>query len=104
MRTLFARAAWLVATAVALAPGCSLDNQEGPEVTCEDLECGRVNACHDGIIAQCLDGQNVRYFVCFEDGRDVCDETWQIPGQYRCDEFATDCEGCRPERVEGCGP
>jgi len=85
-----------------LAPGCSLQNQEGPDVTCADLECGRINACRDGIIAQCLDGQTVRYHVCFDDGEDVCEEDWQTPGAYRCLEFATDCEGCRPERVDGC--
>jgi len=45
----------------------------------------------------------VRYHVCFEGGDDICDESWQTEGEYRCLEFATDCEGCRPERVEGCG-
>ncbi len=78
---------------------CSLDNQEGPLVTCEDLQCGRVNACQDGIIAQCADGRNVRYHVCGTE--DVCSETWQLPGQYRCEVEITDCEGCRPER-SGC--
>ena len=85
-----------------LGPGCSLQNQDGPDVTCADLECGRVNACRDGIIAQCLDGQNVRYVVCDDDDDALCDERWQTPGAYRCFEFGTDCEGCRPERVEGC--
>jgi hypothetical protein len=79
--------------------GCSLDNQEGPIVTCAELECGRINACAEGIIAQCVDGSNVVYRVCSTE--DICDAEWQIEGQYRCAEDATDCEGCRPER-EGC--
>jgi uncharacterized membrane protein YgcG len=94
----------LAAAAVPLAalPTCSLQNVEGPDVTCADLECGRINACRDGIIAQCLDGKTVRYDVCKASADDVCEEDWQIPGQYRCLEFETDCEGCRPERVHGC--
>ena len=87
------------AGAVLSGSGCSLDNQEGPIVTCQDLECGRINACAEGIIAQCVDGQNVVYHVCSTE--DVCGEEWQIEGQYRCGEDVTDCEGCRPER-EGC--
>lgn len=79
--------------------GCSLDNQEGPDVTCADLKCGKVNACEDGIIAQCVDGKTVKWHVCSTD--DVCTATWQKEGQYRCTEEATDCEGCRPERA-GC--
>jgi hypothetical protein len=82
-------------------PACSRRNQEGPDVTCEDLECGRINACQDGIIAQCADGKNVRWHACPGD-RYVCDATWQIPGEFRCDASATDCEGCRPEKDEGC--
>ena len=93
--------AWLLLASAVGA--CSLSNREGPEVTCAELECGRVNACQDGIIAQCVDGETVRYHVCFEGGDDICDASWQIEGEYRCLEFATDCEGCRPERVEGCG-
>ena len=93
----------LVATLLTgTAWSCSLQNQEGPDVTCADLECGRINACQQGIIAQCVDGVNVRYHVCKSSGDDVCDEEWQTYGQYKCLEFATDCEGCRPERVEGC--
>lgn len=80
-------------------PACSLHNQDGPEVSCADMNCGQINACADGIIAQCLDGVTVRYRVCSSDN--VCDSDWQIPGQYRCSEDATDCEGCRPERT-GC--
>jgi hypothetical protein len=79
--------------------GCSLDNQEGPIVTCEDLECGRINACAEGIIAQCVDGRHVVYHVCSTE--DICGAEWQVAGQFRCAEDITDCEGCRPER-EGC--
>jgi hypothetical protein len=90
----------LVATAfVALFAACSLQNQEGPNVTCEDLDCGRINACEQGIIAQCVDGKTVKFRVCGTD--DVCGNTWQVTGQYKCTEEATDCEGCRPERT-GC--
>lgn len=81
---------------------CSLSNVEGPDVTCEDLACGRINACENGIIAQCLDGETVRWNVCTADAEDVCGEDWQIPGAYRCLESETDCEGCRPERIDGC--
>jgi hypothetical protein len=83
----------------AFASACSLQNQEGPNVTCAQLDCGRVNACEDGIIAQCVDGVTVKFRVCGSD--DVCGETWQITGQYKCTFDATDCEGCRPERM-GC--
>lgn len=79
---------------------CSADNREGPDVTCEDLACGRINACQEGIIAQCADGIVVRHRVCTDDT--VCEADWQEPGQYKCVENATDCEGCRPERVESC--
>jgi hypothetical protein len=93
-RATIASAAWIIALAA-----CSLGNQEGPLVTCAELECGRINACAEGIIAQCLDGVTVRYHVC--SGEDVCVSSWQIPGQYRCSFETTDCEGCRPERT-GC--
>lgn len=92
----------VVVLAAAYAPGCSLQNVEGPDVTCEDLECGRVNACGEGIIAQCADGQTVRWHVCTSDADDVCDEDWQVEGAYRCQESQLECEGCRPERVDGC--
>lgn len=80
-------------------PACSLLNQEGPEVTCEALLCGKINACREGIIAQCADGVTVKYHVCGTS--DVCKEAWQKEGQFRCTAEATDCEGCRPER-NGC--
>lgn len=79
-----------------LGASCSLQNQEGPDVTCAELGCGLVNACSDGIIAQCADGQTVRYHVCAANDDSVCDEDWQEPGYYRCDEYATVCEGCDP--------
>jgi hypothetical protein len=78
---------------------CSISNQEGPDVTCAELECGRLNACQEGIIAQCADGSTVQWRVC--DVVDVCKEEWQVEGSYRCSEDDTDCEGCRPERT-GC--
>lgn len=90
--------ALLAATALGLT-ACSLLNQEGPEVTCAELLCGKINACRQGIIAQCSDGVNVKYHVC--GSSDVCKETWQVEGAYKCTAEATDCEGCRPER-NGC--
>lgn len=83
-----------------VSAACSLQNQEGPDVTCADLECGRINQCADGIIAQCVDGVHVVFRVCGTD--DVCAETWQVTGQYKCTQDTTDCEGCRPERLDGC--
>lgn len=103
LRTSLGGLGLFVATLFATGPACSLQNREGPDVTCADLECGRINACQDGIIAQCLDGVTVRYHVCNSTDNDLCDESWQIDGQFRCLEFATDCEGCRPERTLGCG-
>jgi hypothetical protein len=103
------RLGWMIAIvalgaapAALFAPACSLQNVEGPDVTCADLECGRINACENGVIAQCVDGVTVKWDVCTSSGDDICVEDWQIPGQYRCLEFETDCEGCRPERVDGC--
>ncbi len=90
--------------AFGLAPivafSCSLQNQEGPEVDCAALECGRINACVEGIIAQCVNGETVRYHVCGT--TDICTAEWQTEGQYRCAFEDTDCEGCRPERTLGC--
>lgn len=97
-RNLLAAAACLVALVIAGA--CSKSNREGPDVTCEDLACGRINACQDGIIAQCVDGLVVRFQVCQDP--DICERDWQVPGEYTCDGEDTDCEGCRPERVQGC--
>jgi hypothetical protein len=90
----------LFAAPIIVGGACSLQNQEGPNVTCADLECGRINACEQGIIAQCVDGKTVVWRVCGTD--DVCAETWQVTGQYKCTFDATDCEGCRPTRTLGC--
>ena len=97
-------AAWLLALGLSagLLATCSLSNKEGPNVTCADLQCGRVNACQDGIIASCGDGVKMRWHVCTENAADICGEDWQTAGQYRCDEFDIECEGCRPERMAGC--
>jgi hypothetical protein len=91
----------LAAAAVfGLGAGCSLQNQEGPDVVCADLKCGQINACEQGIIAQCVDGVHVKYRVC--GSTDICGETWQVTGQFKCSQDATDCEGCRPDRTDGC--
>lgn len=93
---------WAIASIVACAGaavGCSLLNQEGPTVTCEELLCGKINACEDGIIAQCVDGQTLKYHAC--ELADACEQSWQVKGAYRCAVETTDCEGCRPER-DGC--
>ncbi len=87
--------------AIAASASCSLSNREGPDVTCADLECGRVNACEEGIIAQCVDGVTVRYHAC--SSAEVCEASWQEPGRFKCTYELTDCEGCRPERELGCG-
>ena len=50
----------VTALALLLGPSCSLENREGPQVTCADLDCGRANAFEQGIIAQCADGLTVR--------------------------------------------
>jgi hypothetical protein len=97
-RNILAALVW----AIPLVAACSLQNVDGPDVTCADLECGRINACEDGVIAQCADGQNVRWVVCTSDADDICDDDWQVPGAFRCFEAGSDCEGCRPERVAGC--
>ncbi len=93
--------AWAGLAALLAAPlaACSFRNREGPEVTCAELQCGRVNACEQGIIAQCADGVTVKYHVCSTDG--ACEATWQKSGAYRCAAEDTDCEGCRPE-TNGC--
>jgi hypothetical protein len=91
----------LLLLALVVAATCSLSNQVGPDVTCADLKCGQVNACQEGIIASCADGKTLKFHVCDENGQDICEEDWQRPGQYRCDEFDIECDGCRPER-KGC--
>lgn len=86
----------------ALVPTCSASNHEGPDVTCADLQCGRLNACKEGIIASCLDGKTVKFHVCFDNALDICDEDWQVAGQFKCEETAPDCESCQPGGP-GCG-
>jgi hypothetical protein len=86
----------LTALGLCSAAACSLENQLGPDVSCASLGCGQVNACADGIIAQCADGVTIRYHVCAADDDEICEQDWQVPGQYRCDEYGTDCEGCDP--------
>lgn len=98
--------ALVVAALAALAAlsfaACSGSNREGPLVTCEDLECGRINACEEGIIAGCVDGV-VRYHVCSTtNDPDICAGSWQTPGAFRCDQNALDCEGCNP-LLPACG-
>lgn len=88
-------------TLLIAAPTCSIGNHEGPDVSCEDLQCGKINACRDGIIASCADGKTVKFHVCLDTAQDICDEEWQVGGQFKCDEFMAECEGCRPERA-GC--
>ena len=58
MRRAFA--VFTLAMTLLLAWSGSLYYVEGPEVTCADLGCGQVNACANGIIAQCVDGKTVR--------------------------------------------
>lgn len=67
--------------------GCSVLNRFGPEVSCDEL--GENNACSDGIIASCSDGEHVRYQVCEDDvdeisASDLCEAPWQIEGAYQC--------------------
>jgi hypothetical protein len=79
---------------------CSLQNREGPDVTCADLQCGKVNACEEGIIASCSDGVTLRFHVCdSSDDEELCDEDWQTDGQYKCDEDDIECEGCGPGKT-----
>ncbi len=87
--------------AALLAPAaCSLFNREGPEVTCAQLKAaGKTSECKEGIIASCPSGTTVTYKVC--DEKDVCEESWQVPAGYRCDEADsvpcgvgfTECDG-----------
>lgn len=65
----------------AIALGCSLQNREGHDLSCEELENGSINACKDGIITSCEAGR-VQYRVCSDEN--VCSESWQQPDAYRC--------------------
>jgi len=73
---------WLVVIGLALV-GCSLANREGVDASCEDLQLGAINACGEGIITSCKSG-TVLYEVC--GAKDACEQSWQEPGAYRCDE------------------
>ncbi len=79
----------LLLLAALLVPfGCSLLNRHGPEVDCGDLQDGAVNACSDGIIASCVDG-DIKYRVCEEDiqgvsADDICEASWQEEGAFKC--------------------
>lgn len=64
-----------------IVAGCSLENREGVDLTCAELEHGRINACQDGIITSCVAG-TVHYRVCPEE--EICSEPWQQPNAYRC--------------------
>jgi hypothetical protein len=94
-------AAMVLGVFVLGALACSLQNREGPEVTCAALSCGKINACREGIIASCADGVTVKYHACSKGDDDLCEQDWQVEGKFKCDEFAPECEGCRPLR-EGC--
>ena len=68
---------------------CSVANREGPNVTCDDLQSGTLNACKEGIIAYCNDGKTVTYKVCTDsvegtNATDLCEASWQVKGQYQC--------------------
>ena len=65
--------------------GCSLFNREGPKTTCAELNNGTQNACSNGIIATCMRGM-LTYQVC--DSENACEQNWQTPGQYKCDQNA----------------
>ena len=85
-------AIWVPCAFVALSiltsiSSCSSLNREGPFVTCSDLDGGTTNACRDGIIASCINGATVTYEVCIEGEapEDICEQSWQMPGHYRCE-------------------
>jgi len=85
--------------ALACLVSCSSANREGPDVTCADLEGGKENACAEGIIAYCPDGETVKYQVCTIEGdeegaKEICEQPWQIPGRYQCEQADQECLGC----------
>lgn len=73
------RTAILLAGTIVL--GCSLQNREGLDLSCEYLDHGASNACRDGIITSCEAGK-VRYRVCSDE--DACSASWQQPNAFRC--------------------
>jgi hypothetical protein len=73
----------------AVCGGCSIFNREGPDVSCGDLGNGASNACENGIIASCADGQQITYEVCTNEidgvaAMDLCGASWQASGAFRC--------------------
>jgi hypothetical protein len=62
----------------------SNQNREGLDLTCADL--AGSNACRDGIITSCVSG-NVQFRVC--DDEAACTESWQVEGQFRCNQDET---------------
>ena len=72
-------------SALACFAGCSALNREGPNVSCNELQAGAINACKDGIIASCKSGTTVAYEVCTgSDGEKACEATWQKKTAYTC--------------------
>lgn len=67
----------------ALALACSMNNREGLDLSCAQLENGNINGCKDGIITSCSNGI-VRYEVC--DDEDACAASWQVNEAFRCNE------------------
>ena len=71
----------LLLLAVLYVGACSILNRDGPEVTCADLDNGAFNACKEGVIATCANGQ-IEYEGCSSDK--ACEATFQEAGRYRC--------------------
>ncbi len=67
-------------------PACSLFNREGIELTCEQLENGAKNACQEGIITSCVEGEVV-YRVC--ELESACKQPWQVRDAFGCGESET---------------
>ena len=76
------RAIWVIG--LSLIVGCSLFNREGPKTSCADLGGGARDACKDGIVVTCDDGQTLKASVC--DDAKVCEASWQRPTRFRCEE------------------
>jgi hypothetical protein len=88
------------------ALACSGLNREGPSVSCQDLQGGRVNACKSGIIASCKDGKTVTYEVCTDgsDAENVCEASWQKAGAYQCSQSTSSGSSgsCMPATNSAC--
>jgi hypothetical protein len=79
---------------LALVVACSGLNREGPDVSCNELQGGAVNACKDGIIASCKDGKTVTFEVCTNsDGDKACEASWQTKGAYTCTQGSSSGSG-----------